>query len=123
MAVEVIDFGSFSLVYDSDADATVENDVKSGATTLYGIFVDNTGNSTEDEYLKIWDATAPTVASDEPDWVIFIPQGAKTYFPMHPGTGIPFATGLSFIGTVTAGNTASQTNPTANMTVTMLTAV
>ena len=122
MAISTIRFGSYTLLADADAEKTPEADIKSGPTTLHSIFVDNSANAAEDEYLKIWDATSPNEASDEPDFVIFIPQGKTVVIPLPVGGGYTIATGLSYIGTVTQANTAAQTSPTASMKVLFLTA-
>lgn len=122
MAISTIRFASYTHLSDADAEKTPEADLKSGPTTLHFIFVDNTANAAEDEYLKIWDATSPNEETDEPDFVIFIPQGVTVAIPLPVGNGYTIATGLSYIGTVTQANTTAQVSPTASMKVWFLTA-
>ncbi len=117
MAISTIKFASYTLLADADAEHVAEADLKSGAATIHSIFVDNTANGAEDEYLKIWNATSPDPTSDEPDYIFFIPQGTTPVIPLPVGAGLAFATGFSYIGTVTQANATTQVAPTASMKV------
>ena len=99
-----------NVVVDTTSDATAENDVRSGATTLYRVQIDNRNNSSA-VYTKIWDAAAPTVGTTDPDWVIRCEASQRKTFVIKRGVGATIATGLSF-ATVTTGGTAGTTSPT-----------
>lgn len=110
MAVAEIRAGSFALNVDAAANATPENDIRSGPTTLYNLTVDQLSTS-DPVYIKFWDSLKPNVSSDEPVMVIVVKTLKKRSFPMVPGTGLSFTTGLSFLATLTPENTAAQTDP------------
>lgn len=123
MAVAEIRAGSFALNVDAGADHVPENDIRSGPTTLYSMTIDQTSSS-DPVYVKFWDSLKPDVTADEPYMVIAFKAGKKRAFPMVPGTGLSFATGLSYIVTLTDANTATQVTPAATLPViTLLTDV
>lgn len=97
------------VVRDPALGATADANVGPGAATLYLAQVDNTGNASQKVYLKLYDATGPSVGSTAPDKIIPVPGGStqKVAFP----EGIPFVTGLS-MACVTTGGTAGTTPPT-----------
>ena len=100
---------SDTLVVDYDANSTGEEDVASGATTLYQVRVDNTAN-TGTVYLKIADATSVTVGTTHPD-ITFAARGSKvTSFLIQEGHAL--GTGLSFWGT--SGPLSSSASGPAN---------
>ena len=86
---------------------TGDMNVRGGATNLYYLDCDNTANSAA-SYLKLWDATAPTVGTTAPDWIFKIP--ANTRLPIPFPQGVLFATGFS-MAAVTTGGTAGVTDP------------
>lgn len=97
------------VVRDPNLGGTSDSNVGPGAATVYLVNVDNTGNAAQKVYLKLYNATAPTIGTTAPDKVIPIPGGTvqKVAFP----EGIAFATGLS-MACVTAGGTGGVTSPT-----------
>ena len=100
---------SGTLVVDPDANATVEPDVATGASTLYQVRVDNTAN-TGSVYLKIADATSATVGTTHPDMTFAAPGSKVTSFVIPEGHA--FLTGISFW--CTSGPLSSSTSGPAN---------
>lgn len=107
-----------NIVLDTDSDATGENDVRSGATTIFIVDVDNTlvGAVT---YTKLYNALAPTIGTTAPDVILRTPASVRRVFVLGL-EGVNFPTGLSF-ASVTAAGTAGTTSPTADVTVRILT--
>ena len=124
MAVSIAELTSTTIVSDTDADETSENDVRGGATTLYGIYADNTAN-TGLVYLKFYDNVNPTVGTTDPDMILEIEgssggvNGGDVFIPINGGTGMAFANGLSF-ACVTTGGTAGTTEPTSAVKVALV---
>ena len=86
--------------------------VKASSGTFYVIYVDNSANAAEAEYLKLYDsAGAVVVGTTVPDFVLHIPAAYVGPILIAP-IGIAFASGLQSAG-VTAGGTAGTTAPTA----------
>lgn len=108
---------SLTLVKDTDADATAENDVNTGAATVYIIKVDNVNNGSQAVFLKLYNNVAPTVGTTAPDMVWRVPGGAAPTIMI--AEGINFATGLSF-ACVTAGGTGGTTSPTNDVAVSLV---
>ena len=105
------------IVRDTDADNTSENDVKSGAATVFAVQINNALNASATSYLKMYNAAAPTVGTTAPDMVLFAVGGATTNYAFPKG--IAFGTGLSYACVTTAG-TAGTTAPTSAVTVIMV---
>lgn len=130
MAVTIIELTSTTVVHKATANATAENDVRSGATTLYGYFIDNNGTDAPKAYLKLYDALAPTIGTTDPDWIFDLEgtgtgdsqklNDGQTFVVLNGGTGISFATALS-LAVVTAGGTGGTTDPTVTLNVTLIT--
>ena len=95
---------SAKLVTDLDCDATSEANVNSGAATIYWIYIDNKANPLTTVYLKLWDATGPTVGTTAPDDTFPCP-GGKIVRAVCP-LGDSFTTGLSFACVTDGGGTA-----------------
>lgn len=107
-----------NIVKDADSDATSENDVRSGATTVFIVDVDNTANAAA-TYTKLYDSASPTVGTTAPDYIVKTPASVRRSFVLGL-EGCAFATGLSF-ASVTAGGTAGTTGPTSDVIVRILT--
>ena len=109
--------------FDNDTDNAFDA-ISNGATTLYGFYADNNANTAQ-EYVKLYNATAPTIGTTVPDVVVYIPgttTGAVTgegayalgrYYHLFV-PGIRFATNLSG-ACVTVGGTTGTTDPTSNV--------
>lgn len=117
MAITVIDSSQISgalLHINTDVDET-EDDVDSGAGTLYAIEIDNTGNAAI-TYVKLYEAASGsvTVGTTAPDFIFRVAASVSRaiIFP----AGLAYATALS-IAAVTAGGTAGTTGPTSAVTV------
>ena len=113
------------LVVDTDADNTPAVHVTSGTGSLFMVEIDATaGVATTDEptcYVKIIDAssnvTGGTNSSSIPELVLYAPIGEKTTYVISGGWA--FSSGLSFWN-VTSAALSSQTPPTAEIKVTVL---
>ena len=125
MAVTVADVSTplgTKLVIDSTTDTNsnaAEDNVVSGATTVYYVEIDNTANASA-SYLKLYNHAAPTEGTTPPDVALRATANARDYF-VFP-TGIAFATALSYICTTAAGTGATtDTAPSQAVTVRFLT--
>jgi len=108
---------SASIISDADSNATSEDNVRNGATTVYMVDVDNTANSAT-TFVKLYDATGPTVGTTAPDFILKVKASVRRVFVLDP-LGADFTTGLSFAST-TAGGTAGTTGPTSDVIVKIL---
>ena len=107
---------NLKLIRDTDADATSENDVNSGAATLYGIKADNSANSAA-SFVKLYNNAAPTVGTTAPDIILKV-KGSKIRRVLFP-KGIAFGTALSY-ACVTTGGTGGTSNPTSDVKVDLI---
>lgn len=108
---------SASIIADTDSDATSENDVRNGATTVYLVDVDNSLNAAI-TYTKLYNSASPTVGTTAPDTILMTPASVRKVFVLDM-SGVAFSTALSF-ASVTSGGTAGTTSPTSNVTVRIL---
>ncbi len=118
MSVAVIKGASFAQVYDSVSNGVAENDVRSGSTKLHSVTVDNSGNA-EIVFFKAFDSLLPVEATTEPELLLAVAASKSRTFPIHPGTGMTFATGLSFLTTSKQASDEAQTAPAAPVLVTL----
>lgn len=99
------------LIKQTVANATANDDVRGGATTVYLARVDNSANASQVVYLHLYNNAAPTVGTTAPDTTIMVAGGAvlETLWL----TGMAFGTSLSFACTQAGGlgGTSSPTNP------------
>lgn len=107
-----------NIVTDTTSNATSEDDVRGGATTVYMVDVDNTANAAV-SYVKLYDSASPTVGTTAPDFVFKVTASTRKVFVLDM-SGIAFTTGLSF-ATVTAGGTAGTSSPSSSVIVRILT--
>lgn len=93
----------------TDADANESGEVvKASSAVIYAIEVDNEAN-TVSSYVKLYNmATAPTVGTTAPDWVIEVPAGE--ILTLCVPKGITFGTGLA-AACVTVGGTTGVAGP------------
>lgn len=106
-----------NIVQDSASNATSEDNVRNGATTVYMVDVDNSANAAV-TYVKLYDSAAPTVGTTAPDMILKVTASARKVF-VFDMAGIAFTTGLSF-ASLTAGGTAGVTGPTSDVIVKIL---
>jgi hypothetical protein len=92
--------------------ATVDANIRAGATIVYQIVIDNTNNGAP-TYLQMFNNVAPTVGTTPPDMVLWCPgMGKRTY--TLDFAGIQFGSGLSLTCTTTP---AGSVNPAAAVSV------
>ena len=108
---------SASIISDADSNATSEDNVRNGATTVYMVDIDNSANAAV-TYTKLYNSTGPTVGTTAPDMIFMVPASVRKVFVLDPA-GIAFSTGLSF-ASLTAGGTAGSTGPTSDVIVKIL---
>ena len=106
--------------FDNDTDNAFDA-ISNGATTLYGLDVDNSANTAQN-YVKLYNASAPTIGTTAPDFIHYI-AGTTTGVVTGEGAyddgrywhvwvpGLRLATNLSG-ACVSAGGTAGTTDPT-----------
>ena len=100
---------------DLEANSTVEANLLSGSGRIYSIEIDNTNNKA-DSFLKIWDATGPSV-TDAAHFIFRVPGGEKIpYLFGSGGQGVALSNGLSFACVTTGGDTGS-TSPVSKVPV------
>ena len=107
-----------NIVTDTASNATAENDVRSGAATVYLVDVDNTANAAV-SYTKLYDSASPTVGTTAPDFIFKVTASTRKVFVLDM-SGVAFTTGLSF-ATVTAAGTAGTSSPSSSVIVRILT--
>tara|TARA_Y100000114_G_scaffold131389_1_gene129571 strand:+ start:706 stop:1086 length:381 start_codon:yes stop_codon:yes gene_type:complete len=109
-----------TLIADVDADASNgEENVFSGTTLadkIYQVQLDNTRNGAA-AYLKIQFATSFN-ANNAPNLQFYVPAGGNVYYTFPEG--LPFTTGISFVGSVTQAATGAQTDPTKDLKIKIL---
>jgi hypothetical protein len=105
------------LIVNDDADETSNNSVTGASGSIYQLEIDNTNNSDNPAYLKIYDNASPVVGTTAPDF-IFKAAISKTMSLAIP-SGLPFNS-LSF-AVVVSGGTAGTTGPTNPVIVRMVT--
>lgn len=128
MAISILELTNTVIIRNTDANGTVEKDVRAGAMTLYGMYVDNTPTDAAPAYIKFWDHANPTIGTTPPDYVFEIEgngsgdtkavNAGDVYMVFNGGTGIPFSVGMSY-AVVTTGGTAGTTNPATTVKVDM----
>lgn len=106
MGVSVTELTNRKLVFDSECDTNAnegERDVVGGPATLHRISVKN--STAVPFFLLLFDNAAPTVDATEPDFLVRVEASGglnEGYMSMsvNPPNGLPFATALSFAGSL-----------------------
>lgn len=106
------------LIVQTDCDETANNDVTGAAGSIYQIEIDNSANSDNPAFLKIYDAAAPTIGTTNPDWQVKVPVNQERSVTIPQG--LDFSVALSF-ACVTTGGTPGTTGPTNAVIVRMVT--
>lgn len=104
--------GAFNYI-NENLGASADNDINSGAATLYIVEVDNTANSAA-SFIKFWDAAAPTVGTTDPMEMYKI-TASKLETWIIP-RGLVFGTGMS-VAALTTGGTGGTTSPASAVIV------
>jgi hypothetical protein len=105
------------LITETEASEIPDNNVTGAAGSLYQLDVDNTGNSDNPAFLKIYDNAAPVVGTDAPDFIFRVPVNQRRSLVVPDGWDF---LSLSF-ACVISGGTAGQTPPTNPVVVKMVT--
>jgi hypothetical protein len=115
VSTQVSPVGS-KLIAQTSVGATPDNNVTGAAGTLYMVDVDNTANTVDPAYLKVYSDAAPVVGTTPPDLVFLVGVNKRRAFVVPEGWSF---TALSF-ACVTAGGTAGVTAPTSPVVVRMV---
>lgn len=105
------------IIVQTVADATANNDVTGTVGSIYQIQIDNTANSDNSAYLKIFDNAAPVIGTTAPDFIFKCPANTKIDIAVIAGLAF---NNLSFIA-VTTGGTTGAVAPTNPVIVKMVT--
>ena len=99
------------LLKETVTNAVADNNVRGGATTIYMVRVDNSGNPSLPVYLHLYNNVAPVVGTTPPDITLLFAGGEASDTLWI--TGKAFATALSFCCTTAGGlgGVVSPTNP------------
>ena len=109
-----LSYPSGTNVFNETALGATALSIKASAGTLYYVYVDNSLNAAQVEYVKLYDtAGVVTVGTTAPDWIIRVAGAAVVNYPI-PG-GVAFAAGLQ-AACVTGAGTAGTTAPTSSVT-------
>lgn len=82
------------LFTDTNLTATADQNIRSGATTLYQVKIDNSANSSI-VYLQLFDNASPTVGTTAPNMVLPCPASTSKTYVIDLSNGYPFVTALS----------------------------
>jgi hypothetical protein len=112
LSVTTLTTTTSKLAIETDAGATAISNVFSGAATLRTIEIDNGGGAAV--YLKLYDATGPTIGTTAPDLILLCPASSKRTYII--ADGVAFGTGVS-MACVKAGGTAGTGSPSGTQKV------
>jgi hypothetical protein len=105
------------LISQTEATEVPDNDVTGAAGAIYQVDVDNSGNSDNPAYLKVYNSAAPTVGTTAPDFIFMVPVNQRRNLVIPDGLDF---TNLSF-ACVVSGGTAGTTPPTNAVAVKIVT--
>jgi hypothetical protein len=98
-----------TLIEDTAASATKQIG-KTSSGNLYQVYIDNTGNTSQQVYLKIYDLAAGSVTvgggTTHADFIFPCPAAGTRQYNFHDG--LPFATALTYAVTATPGTASEQ---------------
>tara|TARA_Y100001973_G_scaffold69538_1_gene101471 strand:- start:236 stop:610 length:375 start_codon:yes stop_codon:yes gene_type:complete len=97
-----------NIIEDVSANGTAQANVLSGAGTIYMIRIDNSANSAETVYLKIYDATSATPGTTRPAGIFACPASSSRQYSIPDG--IVLSSGLTYAVVKTAGLQGNDTN-------------
>ena len=110
---------TYHVTIQTDCDATMANNITGTNSTLYAIEIDNDANAGEINYIKLYDATSATIASDDPYLSLQVDADEKN-ITYHIPQGLTFTNGICFAGVSDGGGTAGNTNPTSSVIVRLI---
>lgn len=109
-----------TLIEDLTADSSVgEENIFTGTTLadkIYQVELNNTQNGLA-AFLKIQFATSFN-ANNAPNLQFYVPAGQTVCYTFPDG--LPFTTGMSFVGSTTSAATGAQTDPVKSLKVKIL---
>ena len=122
MATTTLDnsYASYSVLVETDLGSTALQNITNGPGTVYSIQGDNSANSSDRSFLKMYDNLVDggiDVDATEPDYV-FVIDAAGNRFISFPG-GLSVANGLS-LRCVQSGATSNTGDPSSNVAVTVI---
>jgi len=112
LSVTTLTTTTSKLAIETDAGASAINNIFGGAATLRTIEIDNGGGAAV--YLKLYDATGPTIGTLAPDLIFLCPASSKRAYII--ADGIAFGTGVSMACVTTAG-TAGTSSPSGTQKI------
>jgi len=95
------------------SNGALEN-ITGGATTIYTLIFDNDMNAAQTIYVKLFDATTLTPASDHPDLCVRLDADEKNISFTIPG-GLSFSNGISMYATVSNGGSGGTVAPGSDL--------
>ena len=101
------------LIVDTDADATAEDNVLTGAAATYIFDVDNSNNSSA-VYAKFFNVTNATTGTTEPSIQMLVPANVRQVLTIP--SAVAFSAGLSF-ACVAGSATANAVSPVNSVTI------
>ena len=101
---------------ESDATATVIENITGGAATVYAISIDNDANGAAVSYVRFWDARSATNGTDAPYMSLKADADEKNITYVMP-QGLTFSTGISFACVTNHGGTAGTSSPSGDVIV------
>lgn len=122
MATTTLDnsYASFKVVVETDLGSAALQNITNGTATVHSIQVDNTGNTGDRSFLKMYDNLVDggiDVDATEPDYVFVIDAGGNRFISF-PG-GLSVSNGLS-LRCVQSGATSNVGDPSSNVSVTVI---
>lgn len=97
------------------ATATANTGIFGTVFTMKYVLLDNTLNTTEAVFLKIWlNGSAPTVGTTAPDMIFKAPAGGKVEYLIPDGIENNSNAKIN-VAVVTAGGTGGTTSPTGTV--------
>ena len=115
---------SHTLIECSIDGTSAVNDVCAGSCVVHMVWIDNSANSVQANYVKFYDDHAPTVGTTAPVLDIEAeydagPRDGHTFIPLNFPSGLSFDN-LSLACIEEAGPGATQTAPDAAVVITLL---
>ena len=110
---------TYHVTIQTDCDATMANNITGTNSTLYAIEIDNDANAGEINYIKLYDATSATIASDDPYLSLQVDADEKN-ITYHIPQGLTFTNGICLAGVSDGGGTAGTTNPGSSVVVRLI---
>lgn len=110
---------TYHVTIQTDCDATMANNITGTNSTLYAIEIDNDANAGEINYIKLYDATSATIASDDPYLSLQVDADEKN-ITYHIPQGLTFTNGICLAGVSDGGGTAGNTNPGSSVIVRLI---